>query len=154
MVTYQLSVEVLKKIGFVVRQGRELVIPDMISIERSNAETSKVESSEHKTTVSNIGLDIMNEDLEGHHDSALGTIMFNKTGVPKTECKQYQSVAEIEEGLLFRSKLGDFSIFRYTRENDTIAVTIDQQTKSCGRAMYRTGIPNVQVLLLEKKKNF
>ena len=54
-------------------------------------------------------------------------------------------MAEIEKGLLLRSKLGDFSIFRYTRENDTIAVTIDQQTKSCGRAMYRTGIPNVQV---------
>ena len=55
---------------------------------------------------------------------------------------------------MFRSKLGDFSIFRYTRENDTVAVTIDQQTKSCGRAMYRTGIPNVQVLLLEKDEDF
>ena len=40
----------------------------MVSIERSTAVTSKDESSEHKTTVSNIGLDIMNEDLEGHHD--------------------------------------------------------------------------------------
>ena len=55
---------------------------------------------------------------------------------------------------MFKSKLGDFSIFLYTRENDTIAVTIDQQTKSCGRAMYRTGIPNVQVLLLEAEEEF
>ena len=55
---------------------------------------------------------------------------------------------------MFRSKLGDFSIFRYTRENDTVAVTIDQQTKSCGRAMYRTGIPNIQVLLLEEEEEF
>ena len=96
----------------------------------------------------------MNEELKGHHDSALGTILFNKTGLPRTECEQYRFVAEIEEGLLFKSKLGDFSIFRYTRENDTIAVTIDQQTKSCGRAMYRTGIPNVQVLLLEAEEEF
>ena len=59
-----------------------------------------------------------------------------------------------EKDLLFKSKLGKFSIFHYTRENDTIAVTIDQQTKSCGRAMYRTGIPNVQVLLLDAEEEF
>ena len=100
----------------------------MVSFERSTAETSKDESSEHKTTVSNIGLDIMNEDLEGHHDSALGTIVFNKTGLPRTECEQYRSVAEIEEGLLFRSKLGDFLIFWYTRDNNTIARFSEQQT--------------------------
>ena len=35
-----------------------------------------------------------------------------------------------------------------------VAVTIDQQTKSCGRAMHRTGIPNVQVLLLEEEEKF
>ena len=63
-------------------------------------------------------------------------------------------MTEIEKGLLFKSKLGEFSIFRYTRENDTIAVTIDQQTKSCGRAMYRTGIPNIQLLLLEAEEEF
>ena len=45
-------------------------------------------------------------------------------------------------------------IFRYTRENDTVAVTIDQQTKSCERAMYRTGIPNVQVLLQKEDEEF
>ena len=101
----------VSKIGYIVRQGKKLVIPDLISTERSTAETSKDESSEHRTTVNNIGLDIMNEDLEGHHDSALGTIVFNKTGLPRTECEQYRSVAEREEGLLFKSKLGDFSIF-------------------------------------------
>ena len=34
VVTYQLSVKVLKKIGYIVRQGKKLVIPDLISIER------------------------------------------------------------------------------------------------------------------------
>ena len=96
----------------------------------------------------------MNVDLEGYHDAALGTIVFNKTGLPRTECEQYRSVAEIEEGLLFRSKLDDFSLFKYTRNNDTVAVTIDQQTSSCERAMYRTGIPNIQVLLLEEEEEF
>ena len=43
---------------------------------------------------------------------------------------------------------------RYTRDYETIAITLDEQTKSCGRAMYRTGIPNVQVLLFEKEEEF
>ena len=119
------------------------MIPELISIERSTVKPSNDDSSKHRTSLNNMGLDIMNEDLEGHYDSALGTVVFNKTGLPRTECEQYRSMAEIEKGLLLRSKLGDFSIFRYTRENNTIAVTIDQQTKSCGRAMYRTGIPNI-----------
>ena len=55
---------------------------------------------------------------------------------------------------MFRTKLGDFSIFKYTRDNDTVAVMIDQQTRSCDRAMYRTGIPNIQVLLLEEEEEF
>ena len=63
-------------------------------------------------------------------------------------------MAEIEKGLLFRTKLGDFSIFKYIRDNDMVAVTIDQQTSSCERAMYRTGIPNIQVLLLEEEEEF
>ena len=56
--------------------------------------------------------------------------------------------------MLYRSKLGDFSIFKNTRDNDTVAVTIDQQTRSCNRAMYRTGIQNVQLLLLQEEEEF
>ena len=152
MVTYQLSVKVQKKVGYIVKQGKKLVVPDMIAIERSTNENSKDVASGQRTTVSNIELDMMNKDLEGYHDAALGTIVFNKTGIPRTECEQYRSVAEIKEGLLFRSKLGDFSIFRYTRENDTVAVTIDQQTRSCGKAMYRAGIQNVHKYYCWKKK--
>ena len=102
MVTYQLSVKVLKKVGYIVRQGRKLVIPDLIPIERSTVEPSNDEPSEYRTSINNMGHDIMNEDLEGHHDSALGTNVFNKTGLPRTKCEQYRSVAEIEEGLLFK----------------------------------------------------
>ena len=43
---------------------------------------------------------------------------------------------------------------RYTRDNETIAITLDDQSTSCGQAMYRTGIPNVQVLLLEADEEF
>ena len=83
------------------------------------------DSSKHRTSLDNLGIDVMNEDLEGHYDSALGTFVFNKTVLQKTECEEYWSMAEIEKGLLFKSKLGEFSISLYTRENDPIAVTID-----------------------------
>ena len=33
-------------------------------------------------------------------------------------------------------------------------MTIDQQMRSCNRVMYRTGIQNVQVLLLEEEEEF
>ena len=154
VVTYQLSAKVIKKIGYITKKGKKLVIPDLISIERSTVKPPTDDSSKHRTSLKNIGIDVINEDLEGHYDSALGTFVFNKSLLPKTECEEYRSIAEIEKGLLFKSKLGEFSILRYARENDTMAVTIDRQTKSCGRAMYRTGIPNVQVLLLEAEEEF
>ena len=100
-----------------------------------------------------MAIDVLNKELEGHFDSALGTFVFNRTVLPTTECEQYRSMADISKGLLFRSKLGEFLILRYTRDNETIAITLDEQTKSRGRAMYRTGIPDVQVLLFEKEED-
>ena len=72
-----------------------------------------------------MGIDILNKDLEGYQDAALGTIVFNKTKIPKTNCEEYRSVAEINEGMLYRSKLGEFSILKYVRDGETVAVTID-----------------------------
>ena len=90
MVTYQLSVKVQKKVGYIVKRGKKLVVPDMIAIERSTNENSKDVASGQRTTVSNIGLDMMNKDLEGYHDATLGTIVFNKTKIPRTECEEYR----------------------------------------------------------------
>ena len=125
----------------------------MIPGNRTTNETSEDSTSGQKT-ISNMGLDIINQDLEGYKDAALSTIVFNKTKIPKTNCEEYRSVAEITDGSLYKSKLGEFSIFRYIRDGESIAVTIDQQTRSCERELYRSGIPNIQVLLLEDKEEF
>ena len=45
--------------------------------------------------------------------------------------------------------MGEFSIFKYTRDVESVAVTLNQQQRSWERRLYRTGIPNIQVLLLE-----
>ena len=83
------------------------MIPDMVTIDRTTNETSEDSTSEQKT-ISNMGLDIINHDLGGYYDAALGTIVFNKTKIPKTSCEEYRSVAKINEGMLYKSKLGDF----------------------------------------------
>ena len=41
VVTYQLSVKVQKKVGYIVKQGKKLIVPDMIAIERTSNETLK-----------------------------------------------------------------------------------------------------------------
>ena len=33
-------------------------------------------------------------------------------------------------------------------------MTLNQQLRSCGRRLYRTGIPNIQVIVLEDKEEF
>ena len=74
------------------------MIPDLLTINRTKHETSEDSTSGQKT-ISNMGLIIINPDLEGYKDAALGTIVFNKTKIPKTNCEEYRSVAEITDGL-------------------------------------------------------
>ena len=108
------------------------MIPNLISIERSPFKLPTDGSSNHRASLKDMAVDILNKELEGHFDSALGTFVFNRTVLPTTDCEQYRSMADISEGLLFKSKLGEFSILRYIRETETIAITLDQQTTSCG----------------------
>ena len=143
VVAYQISDKVMKRTGYVTAKGKKLVIPNVISIERSPFKLPTDGSSNHRGLLKDMAIDVLNKELEGHFDSALAIFVFNRTVLPTNECEQYGSMADISEGLLFKSKLGEFPILHYTRENETIAITLDQQTTSCGRAMYRTGIPNV-----------
>ena len=69
-------------------------------------------------------------------------------------CDEFRSVAKITNGSLYRSKLGEYSIYKYIRDGESVAVTLNQPQRSCGRRLYRTGIPNIQVLVLEDKEEF
>ena len=63
-------------------------------------------------------------------------------------------MAKISEGLLFRSKSNSFFICKYSRDGESIAVTLHQNMKSCGKKFYHTGIPGVHVVLLEDNEGF
>ena len=50
--------------------------------------------------------------------------------------------------------MDDFAIYQYFRDGDRIAVTLSQSTRSCGRILFRTGIPNIYVTLIEDHEPF
>ena len=77
------------------------MIPDLLTINRTEHETSEDSSSGWKT-INNMGLEIINKDLEGYKDAALGTIVFNKTMIPKTNCDELRSLAKITNGSLYK----------------------------------------------------
>ena len=70
----------MKKTAYIINGGQRLVIPDLLTINRTEHETSE-DSSLGQKTIYNMGLEIFNKDLEGYKDAALGTIVFNKTTV-------------------------------------------------------------------------
>ena len=74
--------------------------------------------------------------------------------MPKTSCDEFRSVAKITDGLLYRSKLDDFYIYKYIRDGESVAITLNQHTRSCGRKLYRMGIPNIHVLLVKETEGF
>ena len=45
-------------------------------------------------------------------------------------------------------------MYKYVRDGESVAITLNQHTRYCGRKLYRTGIPNVHLLLLEEKEEF
>ena len=116
VVTYELSVKVMKKTAYIVNDGKGIVIPNLITIDRTE-ETSE-DSSSNRNSFNNLGIEIISKDLEGYRDAVLGTIVFNRTTIPKTRCEEFRSVAKINDGSLYISKLDEFYI--YTSISDKV----------------------------------
>ena len=71
VVTYELSVKVMKKTAYIVNDGKGIVIPNVITINRTE-ETSEDSSSERNSFI-NLELEIISKGLEGYRDAVLGT---------------------------------------------------------------------------------
>ena len=97
----------------------------------------------------------MNEnELETYTDVSLGRIIFNRTMIPRSHCEEYKSIAKIETGGLYMSKIDNYGIYAYYRNGERVAVTLSQKIRACGRTLYMTGIPNVFVILIEDHEPF
>ena len=46
------------------------------------------------------------------------------------------------------------AIYKYTRDEEKNAVTLSQSTRSCGRILFRTGIPDIYIALIEDHEPF
>ena len=92
--------------------------------------------------------------LEAYRDLAYGTIVFNITGLPRSECEAFRSVTKINNGELSKSKLEDFSILKYSQGEDSVAITLNKNTRICGKKMFETKIKNIFVVLLENQEEY
>ena len=97
---------------------------------------------------------MIEHELESYTDANAGTIVFNRTDIPRNKCQEFRSITKIEDGQLFQSKIEKFSIYQYERDEEQVAITLNQNVRTCGRVLYRTMIPGIHVMLLEKNEKF
>ena len=97
---------------------------------------------------------MIEHELESYTDANVGTIVFNHTNLPRNRCQEFRSVAKIEDGQLFHSKTEKILIYKYERDEEQVAITLNQNMKTCGRVLYRTGIPEIHVMLIEENEQF
>ena len=114
MVTYRLDATVQRSIGYITEEGEKLVIPNKVEITRQrNKIIEDIIDQKHYKSVG--GRKNVNE-LEPYQDIVFGTIVFNITGLPRSRCENFRSVATIENAELLQSKLEKFAILRYKKK--------------------------------------
>ena len=152
IVTYRFSATVQKVQGYLINEGRKLVLPNTVVIERERDHRIEniLDNSHYKST----GGRQNENELESYVDVSLGRIIFNRTNIPRHRCEEYKSIAKIETGGLYMSKVDNFGIYAFYRKSERVAVTLSQKIKECGRTFYMTGIPNVFVVLIEDHEPF
>ena len=127
-------------------------MPNTLAITRNRDEDiEEVLDSDH---YKNVGGKRNINELESYADVNVGTVVFNRTNLPRHRCEEFWSISTIEDGELFQSKLDKFVIYRYERDEEQVAITLNQNIKTCGRVLYRTGIPEVHVMLIEENEQF
>ena len=152
VVTYRLDATVQRSTGYITEEGEKLVIPNKVEIQRKrNRVIKEVLDKKHYKSVG--GRKNVNE-LESYKDIVFGTIVFNITGLPRSRCENFRSIATIENGKILQSKLEKFAILRYKKNGEEVAVTLNKHIQTCGKIMYETGISSVYVVLIEDGEKF
>ena len=114
VVTYHLDASVQRSIGYISEEGEKLIVPNKLEITRHrNKIIENIIDQKHYRNVG--GRENVNE-LEGYKDIVYGTIVFNITGLPRSRCKSFRSIAIIENGEILQSKLEKFAILKYKKK--------------------------------------
>merc|ERR1711873_392590 len=132
--------------------GNKLIIPNKLEINRrKNIRREKLIDRSH---YKNVGMRNNINSLEAYRDLAYGTIVFNITGLPRSDCEAFRSITKINNGELLKSKLEDFSILKYSQGGDSVAITLNKNTRICGKKMFETKIKNIFEVLLENQEEY
>ena len=95
VVTYRLSARVEKSQAYIIEEGRKLVVPNKIEITRKrNKNVEEILDNDHYRSVG--GKRNVNE-LESYQDVILGTVVFNRTRLPRSKCEEYRSISKINK---------------------------------------------------------
>ena len=92
--------------------------------------------------------------LESYQDLAFGTVVFNISGLQRNKCETFRSISKIDDGEILQSKLEKFAILKYQQGNDEVAITLNKNTRICGKTMFETKIKNVFVVLVEENEGY
>ena len=92
--TYRFEAQVQKSQGYIIDEGRSLILPNTLVIPRDrNVEIENIlDNSHYKST----GGKRNTNELESYVDVNLGRIIFNRTNIPRNTCQEYRSVTKIE----------------------------------------------------------
>ena len=110
------------------------MVPNSVEITRKrNRVIEEVLDNDHYKSVG--GRKNINE-LESYQDIIVGTVVFNRTRLPRTKCEEIRSIATIENGELLQSKLEKFAILKYTKEDEQVAITLNKDIQTCAKILY------------------
>ena len=89
-----MSAKVQKTKAYIIDEGKKMVVPNVLAINRSRDET--IEEILDNSYYKNDGFNLVEHELEGYSDAT--TIVFNRTSLPRNKCQEFRSVAQIEDG--------------------------------------------------------
>ena len=92
VVTYRMSAKVLKTKAYIIDEGKKMVIPNVLSINRSREQT--IEEILDNSYYKNDGFNLVEHELEGYRDATVGTVVFNRTSLPRNKRQEFRSVAQ------------------------------------------------------------
>ena len=86
--TYRFTAQVQKTQGYIIDEGRSLILPNTLVIPRNRDVDIEniLDNSHYKSTG---GKSNANE-LESYVDVNLGRIIFNRTNIPRNACQEYR----------------------------------------------------------------
>ena len=127
VVTYKLTAKVHKSTAYITTKGNKLIVPNLLTISRTHPQESTNQKS-HRSHIDQEQIDQEDRDLEDYFDATPGVIVFNRASLPANKCERFRSISDVPDASLFKSKIADFSILRYLRENQSVSIILDTKT--------------------------